>query len=411
MTLNTRFFMTVFLPFALGYYLSYFYRIVNSVIAEPLVLELGLLPSQLGWIGSAYFLFFAAAQLPLGVILDRFDTRNVAASILLFAVAGALLFAFAQTPALLWLGRGLIGLGVSACLMAAFRAYVATLPAHQLPFINGLQLAFGGLGAITATVPAEWLITIMGWRGLFIALALMTLATAILIRVQVPKLIQRPTQPIPLTQQVQTSLRIFLDPRFLRVAPASVMNQATLIAWLGLWAGVWMREVDGLSSARTADLLLLIALGMTLGFMTLGWLASALHRFGISTTTVAITSVACSGTLMLMLVFRLPIPDALLWLALGYFGSAGSMMYAGLSQQFPQNLAGRVNTALNLALFVMVFLFQWLIGVVIGLWSPDEAGRYPMIAYQISFGICAFAQIMALCWFWWQSKHGPTTVG
>ncbi len=408
MTLNVRFFLTVFLPFALGYYLSYFYRVVNGVIAEPMVVELGLTPGQLGWIGSAYFLFFAAAQLPLGVLLDRYDTRNVASGILLIAVLGALLFAFAETPLLLWLGRGLIGLGVSACLMAAFRAYVATLAREQIPLINGLQLASGGLGAMTATVPVEWLLPITGWRGLFVGLAVLTLAIAVLVRLRVPSLIQRSENPTPLGEQVRSSLRIFVDARFLRVAPASVMNQSTLIAWLGLWAAVWMREVDGLSSAHTADLLFLTALGMTAGFMTLGWLASVLNRFGISTPTVSVVSMALFGALMLALVFQLPIPRALLWLALGYFGSAGTLMYAGLTQQFPHDLAGRVNTALNLAMFVMIFLVQWLIGVVIGLWTPDADGRYPVLAYQVSFGLCAASQITALLWFWWRRPAGTT---
>ncbi|WP_167855910.1 MFS transporter [Natronospirillum operosum] len=405
MTLNVRFFLTVFLPFALGYYLSYFYRVVNGVIAEPMVLELGLTPGTLGWIGSAYFLFFAAAQLPLGVLLDRYDTRNVAAGILLIAVLGAVLFAVAETPFLLWLGRGLVGLGVSACLMAAFRAYVATLQRHQLPLVNGLQLAAGGLGAMTATVPVEWLLPVTGWRGLFLGLAVLTLAVALLVRLRVPPILQRSDNPTPLAEQIRSSLRVFVDPRFLRVAPASVMNQAILIAWLGLWAAVWMREVDGLSAAHTADLLLITALGMTVGYMTLGALATWLQQFGISTTRVAITTAALFSVLMLALVFQWPLPRTLLWLALGYTGSAGSLMYAGLTQQFPHELAGRVNTALNLAMFVTIFLLQWLLGVVIGLWPAQPDGSYPILAYQVSFGLCAAAQILALLWFWWRTPR------
>ena len=63
--------LVVFCPFAAGYYLSYFYRYVNAVIAKDLVQDFGLAPGDLGLLTSAYFLAFAAFRLPLGVLLDR----------------------------------------------------------------------------------------------------------------------------------------------------------------------------------------------------------------------------------------------------------------------------------------------------------------------------------------------------
>ena len=72
--------LVVFCPFAAGYYLSYFYRYVNAVIAKDLVQDFGLAPSDLGLLTSAYFLSFALAQLPLGVALDRFGPRRCTAA-------------------------------------------------------------------------------------------------------------------------------------------------------------------------------------------------------------------------------------------------------------------------------------------------------------------------------------------
>jgi ABC-type sugar transport system substrate-binding protein len=45
---------------------------------------------------------------------------------------------------------GLIGVGVSACLMAAFKSFVQWFPAGRLPHINALQMAVGGIGALAA---------------------------------------------------------------------------------------------------------------------------------------------------------------------------------------------------------------------------------------------------------------------
>ena len=157
--------LQVFLPFALGYFLSYLYRVINAVLAPDLAVDMGLDPSGLGLLTAVYFITFAAFQLPLGVLLDRFGPRKIEAALLIVAAAGAFVFANAGTLTGLVIGRGLIGFGVSACLMAAFKAFVIWFPKQQLPRINGFQMAAGGLGALAATSPVEWALTVTDWRG------------------------------------------------------------------------------------------------------------------------------------------------------------------------------------------------------------------------------------------------------
>ena len=84
-TLRMATLLRVFLPFALGYFLSYLYRVVNAVMAPDLVTEIGLDAAQLGLLTSAYFLTFGIFQLPLGMLLDRFGPRRTEAVLLLFA--------------------------------------------------------------------------------------------------------------------------------------------------------------------------------------------------------------------------------------------------------------------------------------------------------------------------------------
>jgi sugar phosphate permease len=173
--------LRVLLPFALGYYMSYVYRAINAVIAPDLVRDVGLDAASLGLLTSMYYLTFAAVQLPLGLVLDRVGPRRTEAALLLFAAAGALIFAIAQSLSGLAIGRGLIGLGVSACLMAGVTAFARWFPRERLAFINGCLFTAGGLGAITATAPVEAALAVTDWRGVFVALAAATLAVAIVI--------------------------------------------------------------------------------------------------------------------------------------------------------------------------------------------------------------------------------------
>ena len=179
--------LTVFLPFALAYFLSYLYRTVNAVIADDLTASLGFTAAGLGFLTSAYFIAFGLFQVPLGLLLDRFGPRRVEAVLLLVAACGAAIFAMGDDLATLALARALIGMGVSACLMAALTANVMWWPAERLPTINGLFIAFGGLGAVFATTPVRALLTVTDWRGLFLGLAVATVAAAVFLFMTVPE--------------------------------------------------------------------------------------------------------------------------------------------------------------------------------------------------------------------------------
>ena len=90
-----------------------------------------------------------------------------------------------------------------------------------------------------------------------------------------------------------------------------------------------------------------------------------------------------------------------LWIAFGFFGTASTLSYAILSQAFPPTLAGRVNTAFNLLVFVAAFLMQWGLGAVIGLWPRTAAGGYAPAGYSAGFGLVVALQVAAMGWFWY----------
>src|SRR5260221_13103243 len=147
--------LTVFCPFAVGYFLSFFFRNVNAVSSKDLAVEFSLTSADLGFLTSMYLLAFAAFQLPLGVLLDRYGPRRVVAALLCSAAAGALVFALARDLATLSIGRAFIGLGVSAGVMGAIKAFSLWVPLSRLATMNGLYLAVGGPGSLPPTPPAE----------------------------------------------------------------------------------------------------------------------------------------------------------------------------------------------------------------------------------------------------------------
>ena len=124
--------LRVFLLFSAGYFISYLFRGVNLGFAPLITRELGLTATDLGLLTSLYFLGFAGAQLPAGVLLDHYGARRVTAGMLLFAAAGIGVFGAAHGVGAMMAGRLLIGVGVSVCLGGAFKALAQHFPAALL---------------------------------------------------------------------------------------------------------------------------------------------------------------------------------------------------------------------------------------------------------------------------------------
>lgn len=398
MTTLASLLLRVFAPFAAGYFLSFLFRAVNAVLAPELLRDLGMGPSALGLLTATYFIAFASFQVPLGVLLDRYGPRRVEAALLLVAASGAFWFARAETISQLLIGRALIGLGVSACLMAAFKAYTQWFAAERWPLINGLQMAAGGLGALAATAPVQWLLPWAGWRGIFVGLTLCTIVVAALVFFLVPEKEQQAAGE-PFGDQVRAIGTVFTSAAFWRIAPLTALSQATLFAVQGLWAGPWLKEVSRLGADAVVATLLWMAVAMVAGFIGLGAMATQLQRWGVPVLRTAVTGMVLFMVVQVLLLAGPGDWITLLWLGFGFFGTSGIIAYAALTQLFPVHLAGRVNTAVNLLVFVAAFIGQWAIGVIAGWWSPAGPGQVAATGLRAGFACLLICQMCALIWF------------
>ena len=390
--------LRVFAPFAFGYFLSYLFRSINAVIAPDLAQEVSLDAATLGLLSSAYFFTFAVFQFPLGILLDRYGPRRTEAVLLIFAAVGSALFAISTTFNGLFIGRALIGLGVSACLMAAFKAYVMWFPKERLPFVNGCQMAAGGLGALSATLPVQVLLSLTDWRGIFIGLAIITVVSALIVLLVVPEK-DEPASGQTLSEQIASFFEILRSPAFLRLAPLTVCVQSTFIAVQSLWSGPWLYDVAGLGRAAVAEHLFMIAASMVAGFLVLGTAAERLSRIGIKPIAVNVFGVIMFMGVQGILVLQWQSAVLAQWMVFGFFGTTSILSYAILSQNFAKEFAGRVNAGLNLLLFTASFFVQWGIGAIINLWPATNTGQYAAEGYQAAFAALLVLQVIALIWF------------
>ncbi|WP_375778926.1 nitrate/nitrite transporter [Bradyrhizobium sp. ma5] len=383
-----------FLPFAAGYYLAYLFRTINTLIAGRLAFDLGLGAAEMGLLTSVYFLVVMAAQIPIGMCLDRFGPRRVQGALLAVAAAGAALFALSTGFLSLLIARAMIGLGSAASLMSGLKIIVLWFPKERMAVINGFMIMLGSFGAVTATAPAEVVLDRVGWRGLFGALAAVTALAAVLIHVVVP---ERPTRPQPSSKPV--SLRtVYSDARFWRIAPLSATCIGSAWALQSLWAAPWLCDVERLNRVSLVNKLFLMAVALSFSALGLGVLANWVRHRGKKTEAVlAAVAVMLIGA-ELVLILHPPWPSLLPWFVVSVAGSATALTYAIIGDYFPTRLVARANGALNVLQFGWAFVVQYGTGLILEHW-PLEAGHYPLIAYQVAFGVNMLLQLAALVWF------------
>jgi predicted MFS family arabinose efflux permease len=385
-------FSHVFLPFALGHYLSSLLRNVNAVLAPELVGALALDPGQLGLLTSAFFLAFALVQLPVGIALDRYGPRRVQLVLMLLAALGALLFACGRSFAQLMLARAVIGCGLGGCFMAAVKALATWVAPKRLPSVQGYLIAVGGLGAASSTLPVRALLQHTDWRGLFLVFGLLSACTGILIWFVTPRS-KGPGGPPPTVRSV---LDVYRAPQFRAVIGTVAVPHAVFFGIQGLWIGRWLADVGRFSDGAVAYLLYLGMASVIFGAIAVGMLAEWAGRRGIAALDVAAAGVALFVLVQAAIVIGWRPSLALLSVLFTLVGTITGIEYAIVAQSLPRALTGRAATCLNLLVFIGAFLVQAGFGQVLGLWPADGGGHYPVPAYRAAFGVLVALQLPGL---------------
>lgn len=395
----------VFLPYALGHFLSTLLRNVNAVLAPQLAQAAALSPGELGLLTSAFFCAFALAQLPVGIALDRFGPRRVQSALLLLAAFACVLFAQAATLAGMAASRFLLGLGLGGCFMAAVKAMAAWAPPARMPSISGYLIAAGGLGSAAATLPVRAALGHTDWRGVFLGLALLVALAALVVWSVAPRDLPRAGRGM------QASLAdVYRDPAFRRTASLVLVPHTVFFGVQGLWIGRWLSDAGRMPEAAVAYLLYLSMAAVIFGAIAVGMVTEWAGRRGIAPLDVAAAGVALFICVQLAMVATPGIGLGQLAVLFTLVGTITGIEYSMVAQGMPASLTGRASTCLNLLIFVGAFLVQLGFGLVVDCWDSDTTGRYPAVAYQVAFGACVLVQLPGLALYARRRYRQPSTI-
>lgn len=403
----------VFLAFAAAYFCSALVRAITATLAPVLTQDFSLHARDLGLLAGGYFLGFAATQLPLGTWLDRHGPKRVILCFLALSVVGCLAFSLATSFAWLLASRVLVGMGVSACLMAPLTGYRRWYEPATVLRANSWMLMTGSLGMLASTLPVQWLMPLTGWRPMFWILAAMILLSMAALawvvptwqlQKQAPTLVAsrttlppggaglarggpslRPVASIDSHVEEAGYAPIWRSRYFRKMTPLAFFNYGGLVAVQTLWAGPWMIRVAGYTPLEAATGLFYINASMLVTFWSWGMVNPWLARHGWNATRLITRGVPFS---LAVLAFNIAAGTSTGWLGWALFCVACSVM--GLAQPavgmaFKPALAGRALSAYNLMIFAGVFTMQWGIGLLIDVFAA--LGLAQVASFQAAMAV------------------------
>ena len=393
--------IVVFLAFAAAYFCSALVRAITATLSPVLTQDFALQARDLGLLAGGYFFGFAATQLPLGMWLDRYGPKRVILYFLSLAVVGCLAFSMASSFTGLLTARVLVGMGVSACLMAPLTGYRRWFDTPALLRANSWMLMTGSLGMLASTLPVQWLMPVLGWRPIFWILAAMIFLAMGAIASAVPRWQLEATStsasPCALPTDLPNYCEVWRSPYFRKMSPLAFFNYGGLVAIQTLWAGPWMVQVAAYTPLEAATGLFFINAVMLCIFWGWGmanpwlaqngWPADRLLLWGVPLSLVSLAANVALGA-------------SAGWWGWAIFCATASVMgqaQPAVGMSFRPALAGRALSGFNLVIFSGVFCVQWGIGLAIDAFAA--AGLGPAARFQAAMAVFLCCCVASYAYF------------
>jgi MFS family permease len=355
--------ITIFIVFALGYFISTLLRAITATISPELVSEFNLTSGELGLLGGGYFLGFASVQIPLGYLLDSKGPRKIVSYFLSLSIVGLILFATAQNLTMLLISRVLIGVGVGACLMGPLTAYRIWFQDETQQRANSWMLMVGAIGMLSSSLPVQFFLPIIGWRAIFLSLALLTLACIILIVIFIPKWQPKSIDNKHLNESKLST--VWKNPLFKSLVPMGFFSYGGLFAIQTLWAGPWMIRISGYTPEESAQGLFIIYLCMLISFLVWGYFVPKFSKNVNDAIRLLKIGAPLSLCVLILIIYLGPKAGFIHWALFIVSSIFLSLTQPAVGMAFSLSNAGKALTSFNLLIFIGAFFIQWIIGLII----------------------------------------------
>ncbi|MBM0228847.1 MULTISPECIES: nitrate/nitrite transporter [Micromonospora] len=347
--------------------------------------------SALATFSVAQLAVYAAMQVPVGVLLDRFGSRRLLLTGGALMVAGQLCFAVATDVRLAVAARVLVGLGDAMTFISVLRIVAFWFPGRRNPLLVQLTGTVGQLGAVLGAVPLVALLHHAGWTPAFLTAAALgaTVLLLVLAAVRDTPHAEHAAAVAPDLATVRRQLAAaWAQPGTRLGLWTHFVTQFSGSVFALLWGYPFLVQGQGLSPTAAAFLLTL----MTVATLVCGPVIAHLcarHPFRRSVVVFAITA-ATAAVWAVVLAWPGRAPHWLLVTLVVVLAVNGPGSVIGFDYARTFNPVHRIGSAtgiVNVGGFVASILLILAVGVVLDLATPAGRSTPPLDAFRWAFAV------------------------
>ena len=378
------------------YFFVCLHRLSPTIIARDLALSISADAVILGIIASSYFYLYAAMQPVVGYLSDTKGPRKVMVLLFFISAAGSVIFGLAPNTAIAILGRALIGAGLAGVFIPALKVFSRWYRANQFASLTGIMITIGGLGGLAATIPLTYLVVLLGWRGSFVAIGLLSMVLAVLAWIILrdsPEdrgwlALTAEDSATPgageKTHLAKRLTTVFGNLDFCLICLAVFLMWGAALTFQGLWAVPYLMDVFRLDQVRAGWILMAWALGIAVGGPAVGFLTD---RLNLNRKKALLWGIGLSTIEWLLLIFLqereyLVIVAPLFFLFGLTAGGALPLFFTITRDLFPFWLMGTATGLMNTAGFFGSAVYMPFTGFLLNATVSVRPGSYSFDAYR-----------------------------
>ncbi len=389
---------------ALAFLVVYFHRVSTTVVMDRLMVDFQVQDATvLGSIAATYFYVYLVMQIPSGLLADFFGPRYTVTAGMLLAGAGSLVFGSAPTLLFLFLGRFMVGLGVSVVFISILKAQTNWFRPQEFSTLTGMTVLVGNLGAVIGTTPLAFAVNNYGWREAFFVVGVFSFLTALLcwliVRDNPVKKIENPNKLAFKdlgVAIVAISKNFHTWPPFL----LAFSIYGTLLAFSGAWGVPYLMQIYDLTRSQASNFMMVIAFGMMVGCPLIGFVSDKIKRRKEPFIFIVLLYVGAWLALTFInggkppIVYLYPI-----FFMMGIGGSCMVLAFTCTKEVNNPEFTGMATGIVNVGAFLGISILQPLMGYILDKnWQGtliEGIKTYPQEAYLKTFLLCIGIVLLA----------------
>jgi predicted MFS family arabinose efflux permease len=228
---------------------------------------------------------------------------------------------------------------------------------------NSWMLMVGAIGMLSSSLPVQYFLPLVGWRAIFLCLALLTFVCILLIIIFIPKWQSKSIDNKHLNESKLST--VWNNPLFKSLVPMGFFSYGGLFAIQTLWAGPWMIRVSGYTPEESAQGLFIIYLCMLISFLVWGYFVPKFSKNVNDAIRLLKIGAPLNLLVLIIIIYLGPKAGSIHWALFIVSSIFLSLTQPAVGMAFSISNAGKALTSFNLLIFIGAFFIQWIIGLII----------------------------------------------